>query len=63
MSRLDEHAREMLRELGSKHSKELAFRDNWIFVGGQTLAKPYEGVSSYWFVRNCSLFLKVTLKS
>jgi len=43
-SRLDEHAREMLRELGSKHSKELAFRDNWIFVGGQTLAKPYEGI-------------------
>jgi len=42
-SRLDDEARSLLENLGSKKSKSLSFRDNWIFVGGKTLEKPYEG--------------------
>lgn len=42
-SRLDDEARKMLEKIGSKKSKVLSFRDNWIFVGGKTLENSYEG--------------------
>ena len=44
--RLDDEAKEMFVKLGSSHSKELAFRDNWVFVGGPSMKNPsrYEQV-------------------
>jgi len=44
--RLDDEAKDLFVKLGSSHSKELAFRDNWVFVGGKNMKHPsaYEQV-------------------
>lgn len=38
--KLDDEARRMFAEMGSQKVKSLAFRDNWIFVGGKKTKKP-----------------------
>jgi len=38
--KLDNEAKTMLEGLGSVHSKNLAFRDNWILIGGKKVQKP-----------------------
>lgn len=40
--KLDDEARNLFADLGSQKSKSLAFRDNWIFVGGKQMKKPSE---------------------
>lgn len=38
--KLDDEARKILSDFGSSKAKTLAFRDNWIFVGGKHLENP-----------------------
>lgn len=38
--KLDTEAKTMLADLGSVHSKNLSFRDNWILIGGRRVQKP-----------------------
>uniref|UniRef100_H2ZKN8 ILEI/PANDER domain-containing protein n=1 Tax=Ciona savignyi TaxID=51511 RepID=H2ZKN8_CIOSA len=40
--KLDDEAKEALTALGSSKAKNLEFRDNWIFVGGQSIKHPSE---------------------
>jgi len=42
-TRLDDEARKLLESYGSKKASSLAFRDNWIFMGGKKVATPKEG--------------------
>lgn len=46
--RLDDEARNLMADLGSEKVKKLAFRDNWIFVGGKKmkLTKIFENLSA-----------------
>lgn len=38
--KLDDEARRIFTDMGSQKVKSLAFRDNWIFVGGKNTKKP-----------------------
>ncbi|XP_078485589.1 protein FAM3D [Ciona intestinalis] len=40
--KLDDEAKKDLEALGSSKAKDLGFRDNWIFVGGQSIKHPSE---------------------
>jgi len=42
-TRLDDETRKLLGSFGSKKAAALAFRDNWIFMGGKKVAQPKEG--------------------
>lgn len=45
-SRMNEEARKLFTELGSKFVRELAFRDSWVFVGAKGVQdkSPFEQV-------------------
>lgn len=45
-SRMNEEARKIFTELGSSIVKDLAFRDNWVFVGAKGVQdkSPFEQV-------------------
>ncbi|XP_039270768.1 protein FAM3C-like [Styela clava] len=38
--KLDDEARGLFKDLGSEKANTLAFRDNWVFVGGKKLKHP-----------------------
>lgn len=46
--RLTDEARKLISDLGSKNVKSLAFRDNWLFVGGKgvTVKGDFEKVTA-----------------
>ncbi|XP_025021952.1 protein FAM3D isoform X3 [Python bivittatus] len=43
-TKLNDEARKLFTDLGSSHASDLAFRDNWIFLGGKGLKhkSPFE---------------------
>ncbi|KAM6467858.1 protein FAM3D isoform 1-T2 [Liasis olivaceus] len=43
-TKLNDEARKLFTDLGSRHASDLAFRDNWIFLGGKGLRhkSPFE---------------------
>lgn len=47
-NRLTDEARKLISELGSKNVQSLAFRDNWLFVGGKgvTVTGDFEKVTA-----------------
>uniref|UniRef100_A0A668A3U1 Zgc:101783 n=1 Tax=Myripristis murdjan TaxID=586833 RepID=A0A668A3U1_9TELE len=41
-TKLNHEARELIGALGSSASRSLAFRDNWVFVGGKGIKTSFE---------------------